>query len=110
MEKNSMKNIVILRNLPSNLIEEAFIILKSNKMAKKLEYIEKFSNHKNKEIKDKKNYIIKEAESVIENYMEKIEFGDQLRKKNVNSKKYKRLKTYSIIISVLFLTLLLAKI
>ena len=31
MEKSQMKNIVILKNLPSNLIEEAFVVLKSRK-------------------------------------------------------------------------------
>ena len=35
MEKSQMKNMVILKNLPSNLIEEAIVILKSNKYAKK---------------------------------------------------------------------------
>ena len=41
MENSNMKNMVVLKNLPSNLVEEAFIILKSSKKAKKLEKIEK---------------------------------------------------------------------
>ena len=41
MESSNMKNMVILKNLPSNLVEEAIIILKSNKKAKKLEKIDK---------------------------------------------------------------------
>ena len=41
METSNMKNMVVLKNLPSNLVEEAIIILKSNKKVKKLQKIEK---------------------------------------------------------------------
>lgn len=41
MRESNLKNIVVLKNLPSNFIEEAFVILKSNKAAMKLEKIEK---------------------------------------------------------------------
>ena len=41
MKESNLKNIVVLKNLPSNFIEEAFVILKSNKDARKLEKIEK---------------------------------------------------------------------
>ena len=30
MEKGQMKNIVVLKNLPSNLVDEAIVILKPN--------------------------------------------------------------------------------
>ena len=40
MEKCKMKNVVVLRNLPSNLIEEAFVVVKSKKIAKSLERID----------------------------------------------------------------------
>ena len=41
METSKMKNMVVLKNLPSNLVEEAIVILKSSKKVKKLEKIEK---------------------------------------------------------------------
>ena len=44
MQANSVKNIVILKNLPSNIVEEAIVILKSNKYSKKLQMIEKNNN------------------------------------------------------------------
>ena len=56
MENNKMKNIVVLKNLPSNIVEEAIVFVKTNKYAKKLEYIDKTTNLK----KDKENTIIKE--------------------------------------------------
>lgn len=64
MDNNDMRNIVILKNLPSNLIEEAFVVLKKNQKIKKYEYVENFSNdsfeNKNRENEDE--YIVKEAE------------------------------------------------
>lgn len=35
METSNMKNIVVLKNLPSNIVEEAIVILKGNKKNKK---------------------------------------------------------------------------
>ena len=40
MEQSNLKNMVILKDIPSNIIEEAIIILKENKKAKRLEKIE----------------------------------------------------------------------
>ncbi len=106
MEKSQMKNIVVLRNLPSNVIEEAFVILKSNKYARKIEYIDKKENVKNKENKDKSNnYIIREAESVIANYIDTVE--DKKTGDFVPSKKYKKIKLYSIAITIAFLVVLI---
>ena len=68
MSDKNMKNIVVLKNLPSNLVDEAIVILKSKKTAKKLELIEKNSN-------------VKKSSRNIET-------------------KYKKIKTYSIFISI----------
>ena len=102
MEKNQMKNIVVLKNLPSNLIDEAIVILKSNKTAKKLEYIDKKENLNKEEFdKNKNNYIIREAESVISNYINVIERREK-RENNIKvSKRYRNLKVYSIIVTVI---------
>ena len=100
METSNMKNMIILRNPPSNLVEEAIIILKSNKRIQKLEYIE---NKKglNKEISRERDYIIKEAESVISNYISKIE---EKNKKKINlENKYNKLKRYSIIATAMLI-------
>lgn len=108
MEKNTMKNIVVLKNLPSNIVEEAFVILKTNKYAKNFEYVDK-TNKLNKESKrDKKDYIVREAESVVSNYIDKIEKKDKQNGKIKENKKYKYLKIYSITISILLLITVLA--
>ena len=34
MEANKMKNMIVLKNLPSNIVDEAFVILKPNSKIK----------------------------------------------------------------------------
>ena len=105
METSPMKNIVVLKNLPSNLVEEAIVIIKTNKVAKKLEErgieVEVYKRN----TKKAKEYMIREAESVISSYISKIEDNrnsNKIPKSNIE-KKYKKLKIYSIIISTILL-------
>ncbi len=104
MEKSQMKNMVVLRNLPSNLIEEAIIVFKTVKSAKEFQYIDKIESTKNDQNKkNTKDYMVHEAESVISNYIKNNEKKTtRVNNSNVN-KNYKRLKLYSIIVSIAFL-------
>lgn len=108
MEKSQMKNMVILRNLPSNLVEEAIVVFKTVKGAKEFQYIDKVENIKNDQNKkNTKEYMVKEAESVISSYIKNNEKKKtRVNNSNVN-KNYKRLKLYSIIVSIAFLIALL---
>mgnify|MGYP004494220453 FL=1 len=102
MEAGKLKNMVILKNLPSNLIDEAIIVLKPNKKIRKLERIEKNkSTSVEKEKKDNK-YIIKEAEMIVNEYMEKVENKNkkEIFNKETN-KKYKNIKKYAIITTII---------
>lgn len=104
MLNNNMKNIVVLKNLPSNLVDEAIVILKTKKYAKKLQLAEKKSNKINMQEKNNEDYVIKEAESVIASYISKIENGKKIKKSNNNiAEKYKKLKRYSIFVSGILL-------
>ena len=80
MPDNNMKNIVVLKNLPSNLIDEAIVFLKSKRSVRKLEVIERNTTTMLKKDKKIDDYIIKEAENVISNYIEKIEKNKNIRK------------------------------
>ena len=59
MQINKMKNMIVLNNLPSNVVEEAFVVLKPNI---------KFENNKieNSKIEN----VLKEAENVVSSYVE----------------------------------------
>lgn len=101
METSNMKNIVVLKNLPSNLVDEAIVILKANKKAKKLEYIDNFANPGYSKSVSEKDYIVKEAETVISDYISTLENNkNRLTKRPLIEKKYKKIKIYSIIVSI----------
>ena len=103
METSKLKNIVVLKNLPSNIVDEAIIVLKANKKAKKLQKIEQKKNliNNENEKKDKEN-ILREAEMLVNNYISKIEKNENKNIFNKDAKtKYNKLKKYSIAITVM---------
>ena len=91
MEDKKMKNIVVLKNLPSNIVEEAIVVLKGNN-------IKLPENKENENTEKDKDYILKEAEMVIANYLSKIETKGQIGKKQHKEieRKYKILQLVSI--------------
>lgn len=117
LNTNNIKNIVIVKNLPSNLVEEAIIVVK-NKEASKA-YIDKKKNEskdiihgymkeddfkKIKQIKQEtRNYVVKEAEMIIKNYLEKVEYNKKLKDKNVMEEKYTRLKYLNCVLVIMSL-------
>ncbi len=104
METSSMKNMVVLKNLPSNLVEEAIVILKSSKKVRKLEKIEKSNQfEKIDKTKREKDYVLKEAEMLVSSYISKLENNhEQKQYKTIkNSKKYIRLKRYAFLSSLI---------
>ena len=114
MDIKNMKKNIILKDLPSNVVEEAFVILKDNVKIHNKEITnikDKENGNKNvdeKNINDnngKNNnrYLIKEAEMIVNEYVSKVAESSI---KNTNEKiklkeKYKRLK-YSNLFFILF--------
>lgn len=103
METSKLKNMVVLKNLPSNIVDEAIIVLKANKKVKKLQKIEQNKNLiSNENEKKDKEYILKEAEMLVNNYISKIENNE---KKNIFNKeaktKYNKLRKYAIAVTVM---------
>lgn len=113
MELSNMKNMIVLKNLPSNTIEEAIVILKENKKIKNYKYMKekcKEENIKNKDRyvhnvnntsgkldknvnkKNEKDYILKEAEMIISSYITKLETMTPKWKNNMEKleKRYKK--------------------
>ncbi len=104
MESNQLKNMIVLKNLQSNIIDEAFIILKNNKKIKLKERIEKKEDGE-REKEKKEEYIVKEAEMVINSFMSGIEREKQIKNNAMKllEKKCKRLKIVSIILGVMLI-------
>lgn len=90
MNISDMKNIVVLKNLPSNLVEEAIVVLKENKKIHKYQLAQN-EEKKDKEVKEDNGYIVKEAEMLIKNYTENLEKKSPKWKNNIKKleKRYK---------------------
>ena len=103
MESSKLKNTVILKNLPSNIVDEAIIILKANKKVKKLQKIEQNKNStSNENDKKDKEYILKEAEILVSSYISKIENKENKNIFNKEAKeKYNKLKKYAIAVTIM---------
>ncbi|MBO5348674.1 MAG: hypothetical protein J6A89_02475 [Clostridia bacterium] len=98
----NMRNIIRLKDVPSNTIEEAIIIFKDNKKAKKYEYTNKFKNE-NEKNKDNQNYVIKEAELIISDYLKNSESDDSdIKKKNKRLKLTNIILGFLLIVSIIF--------
>lgn len=92
MDIGQMKNIVVLKNLPSNIVEEAIVVLKANK--KVIQYIKTKEQQENRQ-KQGNGYIVKEAEMLISNYVKDIEESRKIKRQAEWEKKYNRQKYIS---------------
>lgn len=110
MQEGKFKNTIVLKNIPSNIIEEAIIVLKENKKAWKLEIIEKGKkNIEEKKVNPiKKDYIVKEAELIITDYIRNKEKEEKMESRKIKNKKYKILKRYAIFSTTIIMIQLLS--
>lgn len=97
MNTEVMKNMIVIKNLPSNMVEQAFIILKPNLKVKELNAVKSEVKDNSYTSKKEDNYVVKEAELLVAEYISKIEKGDNIRKNSIIEKKYKKLKIFSFI-------------
>ena len=101
METSKMKNMVVLKNLPSNMIEEAIVIFKENSKIKAKDVINK-SNQLSQVQGKSKDIIFKEAEMLVNDYVKRVESSKNRKifDKQINDK---FLKKYSVVITILFI-------
>ena len=102
MERNAMKNMIILRDLPSNMVEEAYIVFKNNAKIHKVQKIEKRKIDAKEEKAKTTDYMVKEAEMIVSDYIARIEKREyELGNGNQKLKeKYKRLKAITIFLGM----------
>lgn len=101
METSKMKNMVVLKNLPSNMIEEAIVIFKENSKIKAKDVINK-SNQLSQVQGKSKDIIFKDAEMLVNDYVKRVESSKNRKifDKKINDK---FLKKYSVVITILFI-------
>lgn len=104
MEVHHMKNMVILKDLPSNMIEEAFVVLKGNRQIHKVvETVEQKKREENKKIKVKtEDYVVKEAELIIQEYIQEVDEKEYTVRSHHKKlmQKYKKMKAATIFFSM----------
>ena len=99
---NNLKNMLILKDLPSNLIEEAYIVLNPNLKLQNNAIKENNENKKDNKILSK-DYILEEAKYVLLNYISKIETKKEKVNVKLLEKKYRKLKKITIATLISFL-------
>ena len=131
MDKEEMKNVIILKNLPSNLIDEAIMVIKDRKSAKKFDFNQILNNGeekhkviqgymKNDELKKIENtkkegrkYVIKEAEIILRDYISKIERPkyneNKIKKLEKSCKRAKKINLILIIVSFISIVMQIIK-
>lgn len=128
MNRENVKNVIILKNLPSNLIDEAIMVVKDKKKVKNIDTSnlikdggENFSTLNDKQVKNRaiqgymreedlkniekikkedRKYVIKEAELVVTNYLNKIEKPLSERKIKKLESSYKRVRTLNFLLGI----------
>ena len=107
MNQSGLKNMVVLKNLPSNIVEEAILILKANSKIMQNEKIENKKTAGNDTVKNniENEYILIEAEMLISNYITRIE--KRKKEKNEIQKKIdfkcKNLKRVVMVMGIIIL-------
>lgn len=102
MNISQMKNMIILKDLPSNILDEAIVILKNNTKVRNREKIENRNSSNFRENQtDDYNFVIKEAEYIIQDYIKGLESPkiSKTKTKDINTK-YKRLQISSFLLGV----------
>lgn len=100
---NQMKNMVVVKNVKSNLVEEAIVVFKENVKIRQENFI-KNNNTGATEKSLKDDLCVKEAENIINDYISKIE-GKTIEE-NLNRKcKILKVMNIALVIVAIFFAL-----
>ncbi len=109
MNKSGLKNIVFLKEVSSNIVDEAIIILKPNVKVKEFIGGSKGNEDTKKTQNKNSNYILNEAQMVISNYISKTKNEDKSLSRKYE-KKIKSMKLINIGLIVTVIGLIVSKI
>lgn len=98
MNTSDLKNIVFLKEVNSNIVDEAIIILKPNVKVKEavIEGKNKFKNN------NSPNYILNEAQMIVSNYISNLKKEDEKLLKKYK-KKMRVMKVINLCLSLLII-------
>lgn len=108
MQLSKMKNIIVLKGMSSNVVDEAIVVLKPNVKLKQSEYNAK--GKRNLVDKNKKMIVTKEAENTINLYVKKLQKESRNREDHQLKRKYKFLQicNVALILTIMIASLMIA--
>ena len=105
MQNKKLKNTVVLKGMASNIVEEAVVVLRPNIKLKQKEFVDKNSIVEKRNVPN--DYVVKEAEKVILNYIQAIENENRINRKLKRLKKYRFLQLTNIILIILLISIII---
>lgn len=105
MQNKKLKNTIVLKGMASNIVEEAIVILKPNVKLKQKEFVDKNSGIEKRNVPN--DYVIKEAEKVILNYIQTIENENRINRKLKRMKKYRFLQLTNITLIIILIAMII---
>ncbi len=104
MQTSNINNVIFLKDAESNIIDEAFVILKDNVKIKDV-----LDSTDNKNNKAKKLCILKEAELLVNQKINQLDFKYQKYKVKKLEQKMKVLKIINVILVISSIILIIIK-
>ena len=104
MENNKIKNTIVLRGMASNVVDEAIVILKPHIKIKKTQVVNNIREKNNS-----KEMILKEAEHIVSEYVNKISVKEIENEKIKLERKVKKLKLISFMFFIILIITIFIK-
>ena len=104
MENNKIKNTIVLRGMASNVVDEAIVILKPHIKIKKTQVVNNIREKNNS-----KEMILKEAEHIVSEYVNKISVKEIENEKIKLERKVKKLKIISFMFFIILIITIFIK-
>ena len=104
MENNKIKNTIVLRGMASNVVDEAIVILKPHIKIKKTQVVNNIREKSNS-----KELILKEAEHIVSEYVNKISVKEIENEKLKLERKVKKLKIISFMFFIILIITIFVK-
>ena len=104
MENNKIKNTIVLRGMASNVVDEAIVILKPHIKIKKTQVVNNIREKSNS-----KELILKEAEHIVSEYVNKISVKEIENEKLILERKVKKLKIISFMFFIILIITIFIK-
>ena len=104
MENNKIKNTIVLRGMASNVVDEAIVILKPHVKIKKTQVVNNIIEKSNS-----KELIMKEAEHIVSEYVNRISVKEIENAKNALEKKVRKLQIISFTFFIILIITIFIK-